>query len=107
MTYDAECESLARHFLQPAANGGSIDSASKRLAEHLQETIEIWISEQYRCECGDLILPGQTVIRSVDCGFLHYDCVGDDGFVDANDDPIPSDAPKPQGFVWTEVDAKP
>lgn len=105
--YDAECEVLARHFLEPAANGGSVDSTAKRLATHIHETVEDWISEQSRCECGDLILPGQTVIRSVDTGFLHYDCCGDEGFVDENDEPLPADAPRPQGFVWTEEDAKP
>lgn len=104
--YDAECEVLARHFLASEANdGGSIESAAKRLAAHIQQAIEDWIGEQDRCECGDLILPGQTVIRSVDCGFLHLDCCGDDGFVDENDEPLAPDAPRPQGFVWTEEDA--
>lgn len=105
--YDAECEVLARHFLDPAANGGSVESAAKRLAAHIQSAIEDWIGDQSRCECGDLILPGQTVIRSVDGGFLHYDCCGDDreGFVDENDEPLAADAPLPQGFVWTEENA--
>ncbi len=105
--YDAECEVLARHFLDPVANGGSVDSTAKRLAAHIQLAIEDWISEQNRCECGDLILPGQRVIRSVDCGFLHLDCCGDDheGFVDENDEPLAPGATLPQGFVWSEEDA--
>ncbi|HXJ73243.1 MAG TPA: hypothetical protein VNM37_10325 [Candidatus Dormibacteraeota bacterium] len=88
-------------------HGGNANGTAKRLAMHIQSAIEDWVTDQNRCECGDLILPGHRVIRSADCGFLHYECVGDDGFVDENDEPLAPDAPRPEGFVWSEEDAKP
>ena len=107
--YDPECERLARHFLTPRAKGGSVNSTAKRLAGHIQEAIDDWIGTQSRCKCGDLILPGQLLLGSGDGGFLHAECCDPEpeSYVDENDEPLKEGDPIPEGFIWTEEDAKP
>lgn len=107
LSYDPECEVLARYFLADAPVGANIDDRAKRLAQHIQEAVETWLDDLPKCECGDVIWVGQTAIRSTDCGFIHLDCCDEDGFVDENDEPLPLGAPTPQGFVWSEEDDRP
>jgi hypothetical protein len=65
------------------------------------------VDAKNRCECGEAIKVGDRVVRNVDGGFLHLECVG--GWFDVDGNPI---AARPEGvgphwqpgFIWSAKD---